>query len=294
MLGLAEILVNGIGHGLELADLLVLSYKALDHPDAVDIFLNHGVEPVIGLEDPVEDFKHQGHDAQQHQGQNGNGHKIDGGELGADAQGREGGKDQHHGAANGHADAHLEGHLQGGHIGGQPGHNGGGGELVDVGKAVVLDTVVHVVPQILGKACGGLGSIVGRQHPKEQGDQGAQQQQQGLLPHHGHIARGNAPVIQSGHDQRNGHFHGNLPHHGQGAEQGGPLVFPDTPYQSFHHFWNSSVSGSKSGATLRSARSKYCRNRSASSWEKPSRSFLSPCRITAYMVSLQCWPLGRM
>ena len=33
------------------------------------------------------------------------------------------------------------------------------------------------------------------------------------------------------------------PHHGQGAEQGGPLVFPDTPYQSFHHFWNSSVSG---------------------------------------------------
>ena len=161
MLGLAEIPVDGLGNGGELVHFLVLSYEAFDHPDAVDILLDHGIQPVIGFEHPVEDVEDQGHDAQQHHRQNGDGHKVNRAELGTDAQRGHHGEDQHHGAADSHTDAHLEGHLQVCHIGGQPGHDGSGGELVDVGEAEVLHLVIHIMAQVPGEACSRFGGVGG-------------------------------------------------------------------------------------------------------------------------------------
>ena len=297
MLCLAEIIVDSFGNGLELADLLVLSDEALDHANAMDVFLHHGIQPVIGLEHPVKNLEDQGHNAQQHGGQNGNGNEIHGTELGADAHGGDHGEDQHHGAPNGHTDHHLEGHLDVGHIRGQPGDNGGRGEFVNIGEAEILHPVVHIVAQIPGKARSSLGGIVGGHNAKHQRHNGADEQLQRLLPHHSHIAHGNAVVIQVCHNQGDGHFHGYLADHADGAYQCRPFILAQALGETIYHFRDSSFftfSMSKSGDTLCSARNRYSRNCASSSGVKPSRSFLSPLWMTAYMVSLHCCPLGRM
>ena len=235
VLRFAEIIVDGLGNGLKLADFLVLPNKALDDPDAVNIFLHNGVQPVIGLEYPIEDPENQRNDAQQYKRQKRDGDEVYGAELRADAQGGYRCENEHHRAADGHADHHLECHLNGGDIGGQPCDDRGRRELVDVGKAEILYTVIHVVAHIPRKAGGGLGRIVCGQAAEKQGRQRAQQQLQGLLPDNGHIAHGDAVVIEICHDQRDRYLHGDLADHTDGADQCRPLILAQALGETLYH-----------------------------------------------------------
>ena len=75
-LGLAEVCVDAAGDGGELLNLLILPDEALYNPDAVDIFLHHIVELVVGAEHPVENPEHPGHQHQKAADQHRQGHAV--------------------------------------------------------------------------------------------------------------------------------------------------------------------------------------------------------------------------
>jgi len=102
-------------------------------------------------------------------------------------------------------------------------------------RAEILHTVIHVVAQIPRKAGGGLGRIVCGQTAEKQGRQRAQQQLQGLLPDNGHIAHGDAVVIEICHDQRDRHLHGDLADHTDGADQRRPLILAQALGETLYH-----------------------------------------------------------
>ena len=120
-------------------------------------------------------------------------------------------------------------------VGGQPGDDTGRGKFVDIGKVKGLHPMVHIVAQIPGEAGGGVAGQHGAAHAKGQRTKGTQGQQKPLLPHHRHIAGGDAVIHQLCHDRGDGHFHGHLSDHQKGAEDGGQLVFPDGMQQFFQH-----------------------------------------------------------
>ena len=64
-----------------------------------------------------------------------------------------------------------------GHVGGQAGDDAAGGELIDVGEGELLDVLIHLPPQVPGKARGGLGA--------EPAGQAAADQRQNGHAHHG-------------------------------------------------------------------------------------------------------------
>jgi hypothetical protein len=70
----------------------------------------------------------------------------------------------------------LEGHLQIGNIGGKTGDDGGGGELIDIGKIVGLHLGEHIVAEIPGKAGACVGGKEGRCHTEQQAAQSADSQ----------------------------------------------------------------------------------------------------------------------
>ena len=230
-----EIPVDGTGDPGELFGFLLFPDEGLDHTDAVDIFLHHAVEVVVAFEHPLKDLVHPGHHDDQTDGKQRNGYTVDQAQPDADAHGHDQGQHQHHGGADKHPDHHLEGHLQPGHIGSQTGDDGRGGKLVDVGKAVVLDVVIHIVTQVFGKAGAGFGGKDSRGAAEAQRRDGTQYQLYGLTDHRLHILHHDAVVIELGHDQRDGDLHGHLANHSQGAEYGRPFIFPDAPGQSFQH-----------------------------------------------------------
>ena len=234
-LGLAEILVDALGHGGEFLRLPGLPDKGLDHPDAVDILLNHIVEPIIGLEHPVEQGEHhpdQNEQSQTHQRQH---HAVHQAQPGADGIGVRRSQNQHHGAADGHPDHHLEGHLNGSHIRGQPGDNGRGGKPVNIGKIKFLHLIIHIVAQIPGKARGCPGGKHRRGNAENQGDQGVEHQQSAVAHHRAHIRLTDAQVNDLRQHQRNPGFHVDLADHGDRAQNRVPFVFPDAPDKGFYH-----------------------------------------------------------
>ena len=77
--------------------------------------------------------------------------------------------------------------------------------------------VVHIMPQIFGKAGACLGGEHRRQHAEAQGCQSAEHQQQGLPGYVGHILELDAVIVKICHDHGDGNFHGNLADHADGT-----------------------------------------------------------------------------
>ena len=270
LLRLAEILVDTLGHGGELVSLPALPDEGLHHPDAVDIFLHHVVELIVGLEHPVKDGENnadQDKQSQSHQRQH---HTVDDAEPGADGEGVGCCQNQHHGAADGHTDHHLEGHLDICHVRGQTGDDRCRGKFVDVGKVKILHLVIHIVPQVPGKAGGGVGCQHRRGNAENQGNQGVEHQQAAVTHHRAHIAYTDTFVHNLGKYQWNLGFHVNLADHANRGQNRRPFVFPDTPGKGFYHAFGSSFFDCPfSGQTLSMARCKRHANCAFSSSEKP-------------------------
>ena len=223
------------GDVVELLDFLLFPDEALDHPDAVDVFLYNVVHLIHHLEAPVENLKDGRGQAEQGDEQHGHDVEIDTRQLGADPSCADQCQNQHQRTADGSTDDHLEGHLQLTYIGGQTGDDGCGGEFVNVGEAEFLHTIEHIVAQVFGEAGTGLGSVNGRQTAKGQGKQGEEHQLDGLGDHHTHVLHDHTVVIQFRHDQWDDDLHGHFADHGQRRHQRGPLVFPDTPGKFSDH-----------------------------------------------------------
>ena len=84
-----EILVDRAGNDTELLHFLLFTDIGLDHPDAVDVFLNHIVQLIQHLEGPVENLEYPGCQNQQRNHQNGQSGKENKAQLDTDAHGGE-------------------------------------------------------------------------------------------------------------------------------------------------------------------------------------------------------------
>jgi len=147
---------------------VILLIEGFYHTDAPDIFLHYIVEHVVGAKNAAKQRPDLADDQKQQHRHDGNDRKEDERKGRVDAEGHDHGEDQHDRAANCHADEHLIGILQVGHIGGEAGHDGRCGELINVGKGKGLHIVVHILPQIGGKAHRGFCGNVGGKHAGQQ------------------------------------------------------------------------------------------------------------------------------
>ena len=242
MLRFHEVPENGSGNLTELLLLPLFPDEGFHHPNAVEILLHHIVQPVIGLEHPVKNLAHLADDKKQAKGQQGHDDAIDDTQPGTDPQGHGQGQNQHHPTANGHADHHLERILQIGHVGGEPGHNGGQGKPVHIGKGVGLHLVKHVLAQIFRKSGCRPGGKGGREDAKAERRHGTQQQQAPLAQHIGHIVGFHPAVHKARHEGGNQDLHGHLSHHHQGGQYGISLIFPDATGKPSNHNRDSSFS----------------------------------------------------
>ncbi len=233
----AEALVQAGRDALELVLFKILPHEGLDHPDGLQVFLDHAVEGVVGVKDHGEQRVALAHQPVQAAPQQGDHDEEEQGELRAEDDAHGQGKDQHQGRPHGDADDHLIGGLDVGHVGGQAGDQAGGGKMVDVGKGKVLDVEIQVLPQVAGKARRGRGSP-GPGHQAEdqpqdhQDDHTEPQLYQGI-----HAAAVNALVDDLGGEEGQE----DLQHHFQGGKKGrlpgGAFVFPQTLEQGFDHLW---------------------------------------------------------
>ena len=226
LFGLAEVLVDLFRNIVELLNFVIFLHEGLDHADAVQVLLHHIVQPVIALEDPLEDgVGVRGHQIQahaQHRNENGK----DAGKLRVDGDRRHQREDQHEGRTHRRADDHLVGVLHIAHVGGQARDQTAGGEPVDIGKGEFLNMAVHVPPQILGETGGSHRRIMPGQNAEQKRRKGGQQQHQPRLPDVGHAALTDALVDQAGHNQRNNAFHDHFQRYVHGRFEGCGLVFP--------------------------------------------------------------------
>ena len=200
-LGPAEALVQTGGDALELALFKILPHEGLDHPDALQVFLDHPIQGIIGVEDHDEQGVALAHQPVQAAAQHRDHDEEEQGEPGADGDAHGPGDHQHQRRPDGNADDHLIGDLDIGYVGGQTGDQTGGGETVDIGEGKVLDVEVQVSPQVAGKACrGGGGSVAGQQAEDQtqdhQDDHDQPQLQQGI-----HVTAVNALIDDLGGEE---------------------------------------------------------------------------------------------
>lgn len=98
--------------------------------------------------------------------------------------------------ADRHPDQHLKGVLDVGNIGGQAGHNGCGGELVNVGERKGLHVCVHILPQIRSESGGGFGTEFGGENTCSELQQSADSKNKAIFPNSSHAALFHAEVNQ--------------------------------------------------------------------------------------------------
>ena len=147
---------------------MILLIKGFHHTDAPDIFLHDIVERVVGAKNAAKQRPDLADDQKQQQCHNGNDRKENECNGRVDAERHDHGKYKHDRAAHRHADQHLIGILNIGHVGCQAGDDGSSGELVNVGKGKGLHIVIHILPQIGGKAHRGFCGNVGGKHAGQQ------------------------------------------------------------------------------------------------------------------------------
>ena len=131
---------------------MIFLIEGFHHTDAPDIFLNNIVQLVVGVEHPGKNRPDLADDQEKQQCHNGNDRKENECNGRVDAERYDHGKYQHNRTTHCHAEQHLIGILNIGHIGCQAGDDRSSGELVNVGKSKGLHVVIHILPQIGGKA----------------------------------------------------------------------------------------------------------------------------------------------
>ena len=131
---------------------MIFLIEGFHHTDAPDIFLNNIVQLVVGVEHPGKNRPDLADDQEKQQCHNGNDRKENECNGRVDAERHDHGKYQHNRTTHCHAEQHLIGILNIGHIGCQAGDDRSSGELVNVGKSKGLHVVIHILPQIGGKA----------------------------------------------------------------------------------------------------------------------------------------------
>ena len=145
---LGKIRPDLLGDIFKLLGFVVLPYKAFHHPDAVEVFPDDAVEPVIGFEHPVKNGMGDPGDAHQADKQDGDHHHIDQPDLPIGGKGHKQSAHNRDGRFGRHPQDHHNGVLHVHYVRGHAGDQAVGGEFVDVGKGEVLDARKHGVPQI--------------------------------------------------------------------------------------------------------------------------------------------------
>ena len=177
----------------------VLPDEGFHHADGVQILLDHQVQIVGGLLQGGEKRPHiaddDGHQDQQQRQH----HQEYLAQLQADGQGHDQGGDQHHRGPDQHAHAHHQGHLHRRNVVGEPGDQGCGGKMLNVGKGEPLHLGIFRGADVGAEAHTGPGGQSRRPHAHHQGRQGHEDHFQA----HGQnvllVAVGNAHVHDLAH-----------------------------------------------------------------------------------------------
>lgn len=151
-----EELLHLFGGFVEFGDFLFFPHKGLDHPDALDVLFHFIVQGVVLRKaHPELGHGYYGDLVQPHR-QDGDHNQKAQGHAAAHVPGHKKRRQQVEGRPEGRADQHHESHLDVLDVGGEPGHQGGGGEPVDVAEGEFLDLVEYVLAQVAGKTAGRL------------------------------------------------------------------------------------------------------------------------------------------
>ena len=214
---------------------MLLLIEGFDYADAAHIFLHNGVERIIGLEHPLKDGMHRAHDHAQQHAQHRDHRQENQRDLCADAEGYDHREQQHERSADRHAQQHLVSVLHIGHVRGQARDDGGGGELIDVGKGEGLHVFVHILAQIGGKAHRGLCADARGVKAGAHLEQRQREQPQPVNPYGGHIALFDTAVDQSGHAQRDDDLKNHFQHRKKNGQQRYVFVLTQAAKQGFYH-----------------------------------------------------------
>ena len=234
-LALGKVLVNALGNGAEFADLVLFLIKGLHDTDTADIFLHDVVERVIRAEHAREDREHAADDEKQRHREDGQNDEKRHGNITADAERHDHGKNQHDRRADRHAHEHLKGILHVRDVRRQARDDGRSGKLIDVGKRKGLHIVVHVLAQVCSKTdrsarCDARCKHAGRELERRQ-----QQQKRTELPDRCHTAALDAEVDEVGHIQRDHDLKHDLQRREQDRHERGAFVFPQAAGQGMKH-----------------------------------------------------------
>ncbi len=215
----------------ELLPLVVPPDEGLHHPDTRQIFLHHQIQRVGFLLERAEQgpggHQKKGHHRQQKR----QGYQEDVAEPIADADGKEEGGDQHHRGPDHQTHRHHQGHLQVVHVVGEPGHQGGGGKPLDVGKGEGLNVVVLRPAEVGPEAHAGHGGRHRRPQAEAQGGHRQNNHQRTLSQNVGLVAIGDSHIHNVAHHQGDQQFehglHGTASHARENPQGVGPGMGPE-------------------------------------------------------------------
>lgn len=217
------------GGFIEFGDFRFFPDKGFHHPDAFDVFLHLVVQGIVLREAFPEKAHGQHGDFVQPIAQDGDHHQKAQGHPSSHVPGHEEGGQQVERGPEGSAHQHHEGHLDILDVRGEPGHQGGGGEPVDVPEGKFLDLIEHVLAEILGKTAGSPGAGDPGHIAAGQGAQGHEEQDPRIVEDPVQSA---APLHfidqQSDFIGDQGLEH-HFPHDGDGSQQRIFFEFPEGP-----------------------------------------------------------------
>ena len=156
--GLGEVHLHVRRGAVELLLFVVLADVRFDDACTGNVLLNGFVEVVVLMKDPVEKRHGPLHDEEEDGRKGRDDADEDPRKVPSHDKGHDDGEDHHERAADGRPDDHHEGHLDVGDVRRHAGDEGRRGELIDVFEREVLDLVVDVLSQVLGKSCRCLGT----------------------------------------------------------------------------------------------------------------------------------------
>ena len=234
-LALGKVLIDALGNGAELADLVLLLIKGFDDADTADIFLHDVVELVIRAEHARKDRKHAADNEKQPHREDRQDDEKCHGNIMADAERHDHGKNQHDRRADRHAHEHLKGILHVRDVRRQTRDDGRGGKLIDVGKCKGLHIVVHVLTQVCAETDRSARRDTRREHAGRELERRQQQQKCAKLPDRRHAAALNTIIDEVGHIQRDHDLEHDLQRREQHRHERGTFVFPQAAGQCMKH-----------------------------------------------------------
>ena len=218
LLRLTEDVVDSAAGALEFLRLVLFPDIGLHHADGGYILLHTLVQHIISGKCLAEILGCSGYDNGKNGAEEHDRDQIHTGQLRTDIEGHEHGKEQTEGCTHTHSQDHLIGILNICHIGSQSCDQSGGAELIDVGKAEGLDILIHRFSQVLGKACGSLGSVHTSADTEHQTEYACQKHQHSHKINMFQIPLVDAIINNRCHQQRKDGLHDDLTDHKDGGQ----------------------------------------------------------------------------